>query len=250
VLDSGNIVLTVNVQSIGGSFESGRNFYSRREGQIDFTKASKRIEDETTRTLERVQEISASVDDVRLDELRDKLTEIAELTQRAGDPEAAKEAMDGIHEAKRVLAQTRKHHLREIRKLELDKETEFFEGAVREHARQSEEAAYDNLARTAQRAVESNSPDFESQLDELRTKSFVILWRQDWFVIDMFKRLSRGSHMFADANEHAELAAIGMEALAANDLDKLRSVVAGLNSMRVGRTNEHELLSAANILHR
>ena len=37
VLDSGNIILEVSVPSIGGSFHSGRNFYSRQEGQIDYT---------------------------------------------------------------------------------------------------------------------------------------------------------------------------------------------------------------------
>jgi molecular chaperone DnaK len=41
VLDSGNIILEISVPSIGGSFHSGRNFYSRQEGQIDYTKASR-----------------------------------------------------------------------------------------------------------------------------------------------------------------------------------------------------------------
>ena len=43
VLDSGNIMMEVSVPSIGGSFHSGRNFYSRQEGQIDYTKASKLV---------------------------------------------------------------------------------------------------------------------------------------------------------------------------------------------------------------
>lgn len=43
VLDSGQIVIEVSVPSISGSFHSGRNFYSRQEGQIDYTKASKLI---------------------------------------------------------------------------------------------------------------------------------------------------------------------------------------------------------------
>lgn len=47
VLDSGNIILEVSVPSIGGLFHSGRNFYSRQEGQIDYTKASKLIEEQS-----------------------------------------------------------------------------------------------------------------------------------------------------------------------------------------------------------
>ena len=37
ILDSGNIIIEVSVPSIGGVFHSGKNFYSRQEGQLDYT---------------------------------------------------------------------------------------------------------------------------------------------------------------------------------------------------------------------
>ncbi len=46
VLDSGQIVLEVTVPSIGGNFHSGRNFYSRQEGQINYSDAAKRVAEE------------------------------------------------------------------------------------------------------------------------------------------------------------------------------------------------------------
>jgi molecular chaperone DnaK len=79
VLDSGNIVLEISVPSIGGSFHSGRNFYSRQEGQIDYTKASKLVEEQSEQVQLRLAEITAKVDDPRLDRARAKLESIDAL---------------------------------------------------------------------------------------------------------------------------------------------------------------------------
>ena len=248
VLDSGNIVLEVTVASIGGSFPSGRNFYSRQEGQIDYTKASKRIDEESERVGNRLDEIASKVDDPRLDQARERLDRVASAKGSEGDPETAKQAMDDIQEAKKLLAQTRKEHQKVIRQLELSKTVEFYNVRVREHARPAESGAFDNLAKTAQRAIDNNSGDFESHLDELRGKNFMILWRQDWFIIDRFKWLAEDAFLFPDANEHAELCKIGRQALQSNDIDKLRQVVGHLDSTRIGTAGEDDMVAGSNIL--
>ena len=248
ILDSGNIVLEVTVPSIGGSFHSGRNFYSRQEGQIDYTKAAKRIDEEADRVGGRIDEIASKVDDPRIDQARERLNRAASSKGNEGDPETAKQAMDDIQEAKKLIAQARKEHQKVIRQMELDKTVDFFDSRIREHARPAEAGAFDNLAKTAQRAIDNNSGDFESHLDELRGKNFMILWRQDWFVIDRFKWLSEDAFLFPDANEHAELCKIGRQALQANDIDKLRQVVAHLDSTRVGTAGEDDMVAGSNIL--
>tara|TARA_R110001592_G_scaffold143304_1_gene365988 strand:- start:22096 stop:24588 length:2493 start_codon:yes stop_codon:yes gene_type:complete len=248
VLDSGNIVMEVSVPSIGGSFHSGRNFYSRQDGQIDYSKASKLVEEQSENTLQRLEEMASKIDDSKLDQAREKLDRAESISSSESDPETAKQAMDDVQEAKRLLALTRKEHLKDIRQLELDKAVEFFDQAVREHARPTEANAIDNLAKTAQRSIDNNNGDFESHLDELRGKNFMILWRQDWFVIDRFKWLAQDTYLFPDAREHAELVAVGAEALKANDIDKLRAVVAHLDSVRIGSAGEDEMMAGANIV--
>jgi molecular chaperone DnaK len=184
--------MEVSVPSIGGSFHSGRNFYSRQEGQIDYTKASKLVEEQSEHAMQRLEEMASKIDDPRLDQASEKLraSRVDQVRERR-IPKLAKQAMDNVQEAKRLLALARKEHLKDIRQLELDKTVEFFDKHVREHARPTEANAFDNLAKTAQRAIDNNSGDFESHLDELRGKNFMILWRQDWFVIDRFKWLSQ-----------------------------------------------------------
>lgn len=247
-LDSGNIVLEVSIPSIGGSFRSGRNLYSRQQGQIDYTKAHQLIEEQSDQALERLDEMESQVDDPRLEQAREKLNQARVHEKVDGDPEAAKQAMDNIQEAKKLLSIARKAHLKEIRQLELNKLVEFFDKAIRQYARSSEEATLDNLARTAQRAIDGNSGDFEGLLDEFRTKNFMILWRQDWFVIDRFKRLGRDTFLFPDPRAHAELVALGGELLKSNDIDKLRAVVAQLSSLSIGSDSEEGMTAGANIL--
>lgn len=248
VLDSGNIVLEVSVPSISGSFQSGRNFYSSQEGKVDYTNQAKNIQEQSEHTLQRLDEMASKVDDQRLEQAREKLEQAGTIKPDEADPETAKQAMDNVQEAKRLLALTRKEHLKDIRQLELDKAVDFFDKVVRQHARPTEASAFDNLVKTAQRAIDNNSGDFESHLDDLRGRNFMILWRQDWFVIERFKWLAEDSYLFPDAREHAQLVAAGAEALKANDIDKLRAAVAHLDSIRIGSAGEDDMLAGANIV--
>lgn len=248
VLDSGNIQLEVSVLSISGSFKSGRNYYSSQEGKIDYSNQAKNIQEQSEHTLERLEEMASKVDDPRLEQAREKLEQAGTIKSDEADPETAKQAMDNVQEAKRLLALTRKEHLKDIRQLELDRAVDFFEKTVRQHARPTEATSFDNLVKTAQRAIGNPSGDFESHLDDLRGRNFMILWRQDWFVIDRFKWLAQDVYLFPDAREHAQLVAIGVEALKANDIDKLRAVVVNLDSIRVGSAGDDDMMAGANIV--
>lgn len=247
VLDSGNITMEISVPSIGGSFHSGRNFYSRQSGQRDYSKETKHIEEQSGQLLDRLEKIEAKVSDPRLDQAREKLEKAEEIASNQPDPEGAKQADDLIQEAKKLLAQTRKGNLKEIRQIDLDNVVSFFDEVVRQHARPTEATAFDNLAKTAQRTIDSNSNDFEVHVGDLRGRNFEILWRQDWFVIDEFKRYAGRAHLFHDATHHAQLVAIGAEALKANDIDKLRQVVGQMWSVSIGSASADDMMAGSNV---
>ena len=92
--DSGNIMMEVSVPSIGGSFPSGRNFYSRQDGQIDYTQASKLVEEQSEHALQRLDEMESKIDDPRLQQAREKLEQAESIKSGETDPETAKQAMD------------------------------------------------------------------------------------------------------------------------------------------------------------
>ena len=118
--------MEVSVPSIGGSFHSGRNFYSRQEGQIDYSQASKLVAEQSEHAMQRLEEMASKIDDPRLDQAREKLEQAESIKSGETDPELAKQAMDNVQEAKRLLALARKEHLKDIRQLELDKTISFY----------------------------------------------------------------------------------------------------------------------------
>lgn len=248
ILDSGNIVIEVSVPCIGGTFHSGRNFYSRQEGQLDFTAAAVMVVEEGERTLNRINEINEVVDNPKLEQAKQKLEVAAELDPEEAESEKSQEAMEKVLEARKLLAQVRKEHLKEIRQIDLDSVVSFFDEHIREHARPSETSAFDSLVKTAQRSIDRNDKDFEHHLDELRGKNFEILWRQDWFVVERFKHMVSSPHLFADKHRFEELTQIGTQLMRSDDIEKLRSVVAQLSLIQIGGGPDNEMLDVANIV--
>lgn len=248
ILDSGNIVIEVSVPCIGGTFHSGRNFYSRQEGQIDYTAAAVMVVEEGERTLNRIDEINKVVDNPKLEQARQKLESATELDPEEAESEKSQEAMEKVFEARKLLAQVRKEHLKEIRQIDLNSVVSFFDQLIREHARPSETSAFDNLVKTAQRSIDRNDNDFEHHLDELRNKNFEILWRQDWFVVERFKHLVSSPHLFADKHRFDDLTQQGMLLMRSDDIEKLRSVVAELSMIQIGGSTDNEMFDVANII--
>jgi molecular chaperone DnaK len=248
ILDSGNIKLEVSVPSIGGTFHSGKNFYSRQEGQLDYTAAAVMVVEEGERTLNRIDEINELVDNPKLDQARRKLESAVSLDPDEVETEKSQEAMEKVLEARKLLAQVRKEHLKEIRQIDLDGVVSFFDEYIRKHARPSEASSFDNLAKTAQRSIDGNDTNFEHHLDELRGKNFEILWRQDWFVVERFKGIVSSPHMFADKHRFAELTQIGTQLMRSDDIEKLRAVVAQLSMIQIGRGPDDEMFDVANII--
>lgn len=248
ILDSGAVRLEVEVPSIGASFENKRNFYSSQEGKVDYSTQAKHIMDQTEQVLNRVDEISATVHDDRLDQARSRLERAATINPDHSDPESAKQAMDDVQEAKRLLALVRSSNKKQIRQLDFEKIVSIFDSIARPAARATELQSFDNLARTAQRAIDNNSNDFESLLDDMRGRFMAILWRQDGFVIDRFKWLSEDYHQFPDQLEHKQLVAEGEAALKSDDIETLRSVVARMDSVRLGSGSDDDLIATTNIV--
>jgi len=247
VLDSGQVELAVSVPAIGGMFRGDRNFYSRQDGQLDYSDASNQIAEEVDSLKNRISTISEKIDDPKLEQALCKLDKAAELPPGTSDHESAKQAMDNVQEAKKLLADVRKGNAKTIRQIDLDACLKFFDDVVRKNARPTEANSFDNLAKSAQRAIDSNTGDFENFLDQLRGRNWEILWRQDWFVIEHFKRMSDEPWQFSDRAQHAQLSTMGKEAINAGDIEKLRKIVGSLYAIRIS-TGEAEDLMVANIM--
>ena len=126
MLDSGNIILDISVPSIGSTFNSGKNFYSRQEGMIDFSKDNQALEKDARQIIERsskkllamiidvfsdrrIEELEEVIQrDPKLNQAKSKVDFVLEQCIDANDSELAQEASEKLLEAKKLLNQVNK----------------------------------------------------------------------------------------------------------------------------------------------
>ena len=185
VRDSGHIHIAVNVPSIQENFI--KQAYSTEEGKIDYTASAgrTRVADEVRELRKRIDDIGKVVDDSRLRETKQRLKTPAPHEE---DAERWLNAHARVWEAKRLIAKVRKERLKEFHQIALTGVVSSFE-EVRRDALPVEVREFDTLKETAQRALDHDEDSFEEHLDELERKDSKLHWRQDWYVIELFRQL-------------------------------------------------------------
>lgn len=251
--DSGGLRLEVSVPSIGAAFRSDRNFYSRELGQVDFADAGdrERVVEEGLDVLQRLHEIAEQVeDDPRIAQARKSVTPATQLDPDEDDVEHAQKAWEGVADARRLIARIRKDHAKPLRKMELEEVVAFFEDNLRSLATPVEQRTFDNLRRSAHRAVAGDGDDFERCMNEMRSNNFSILWRQDGFVVAQFKMFVENAHRVPDRTEFVRLMVAGRACLESDNIDGLREVVGQLARLQPRAVTTADLSAAVNIIGR
>lgn len=247
ISDSGTINLEASIPCIGTSF-GNHNFYSRQEGQLDLDDVDS-IAEQGRSVIERIDSMSEKVDDPQLESARKKAELAANIdSQEACDPEDVQKASNELLEAKKLINRTRQDNLKVIRQMDLDSCVEFFDEVVRQFAKPAEEHSFDSLARTAQRSIDRGDADFDNILDNLKTKNTVILIRQDWFIVDWYKRAVSSTSNYLDQARFRELKRMGDQALAKDDIDQLRAVLFELLSIQIHSDSGEGMFDIANIV--
>lgn len=247
--DSGTITLDVSVPCIGASF-TNRNFYSRQEGQIDLNDVDD-IAEHGQQVLNRIERMEERLDDPQLEEARRKAENAATIDQKPlHDPEDVQKVNNDLLDAKKIMNQVRIKNLKTIRQMDLDSCRRFFDEVVRQYAKENEAQSFDNLVRSAQRSIDRNDADFDNILENLKTKNTIILLRQDWFVVDWYKRIIASGANYLDANRFHDLKRLGDQAMANDDMDKLRQVLFELLSIKIDTDHSDSMFDVANIIRR
>ena len=249
VRDSGQIFFEVSVPCIGSTFPSGQKFYSRQEGQLDFSADAGFVLNEALETTLRLHRLNM-VADPRLEEARSKLESVMSANYEERDPGRAIAALEEVQKSRSLMAQVRKERLKEIRTKELDGAVDYFNSTVRKCARPAEAADFDSQVKAARRSIDLNDKDFETRLSGLGDFSFQILFRQDWYAVEIFRALVKlGPSHYTDFQRFKQLAATGEQLLAKDDIRQLRGVIGQLFDIRLARGfSEQDLLESANII--
>ena len=247
VHESGTIVLDVKVKAVAGRFRKD-NFYSRQGGAVDYAAAASRVRADAEETEKRVMEVASIVEDPQLDAALQRVQGAMKISDSEVDPETAKEAQDGVLEAKRLLAEVRRQHASRIRSLELDKAIRNFAEYAKPHARPTEITAFDALAQTARLCVDRPTAEFESHLEDLQSRTWGIMLRDVGFLTALLAQESAAGDNYPDRTSWASLIREGSEALEKRDVDRARAVLFRLWSLRPGSASDRDLAAVTNII--
>lgn len=245
--DSGTIHLEASIPCIGAVF-GNHNFYSRQEGQVDLSDVEN-IAEQGRKVLNRIDNISKKVDDPQLEDARRKAEIAANIdSQKNCDPEDVQKANNDLLDSRKIINRIRCDNLKVIRKMELDNCVGFFNELVRQYANPADEQAFDSLTKTAQKSIERNDSDFDNILDNMKTKNTVILIRQDWFIIDWYRRATLNPSNYLNQSKFIQLKRIGDQALENDNLEQLRETLFELLSIQIHSDSTEGMFDIANII--
>ncbi len=245
--DSGNIRLEASIPCIGATF-SNHNYYSRQEGQVDLADVDA-IADQGKSVVERIDSIAEKVNDPKLEAAKRKAELAANLKEEdSADPESVQKANNELLDAKRLIDQARQDNLQTIRQMELDECIRNFNDGVRQYATPAEVHAFDNMAQTAMQAIGRNDAEFDNILRNMMSKVFSILFKQDWFIVDMYQQAVASPFNYVDMAKFMDLKQQGDMALAYNNIDVLRQVLFELSTIQIFSNSGDGMFDIANIV--
>lgn len=243
--ESGTLQLGVSIPCVGVNLTE-QNFYSRVEGQTDLMDAAGVIR-ELNQVLQRTAEIRLRVSDPEINRLREIALNAKASVQQDTDPETIQAAQNDLLECRRRVARVKQRHLKEIRLLDLDSVVRQFEN-LKGGAETYEIAAFSNLEEAARRSIDRNSPDFDSQLSEMRGHVASLLWRQDNYVKLQFQLLVNRPDRFTDRAEFDRLRAEGYGYLEKNQIPELRQVCNRLFGIMIPTNRSEDMFNDVNIV--
>lgn len=232
ILDSGNVVLEVSVPSIASTFASGKNFYSRQEGQIDFSTQIDVVKSEANSTMERLNSLSEDVEDRELDIARAKLEKARNLPNNA-EAEEAQEAMENIYEARKLLSRVSQANRGVVREKELQSLYPVIESMKSDNLiKEDDLSEIIKLLENARNVIDRNDGDYEKFISSARTKMFRALFKVDAFVIAEFNTLCQDEGMYSNRAEFLRLKGLGEACIERGDINQVRKIIFELFSMR------------------
>jgi molecular chaperone DnaK len=249
IADSGNLFLSASVPDIRADFGQ-KNYYCFQDAIIDLDKESDRITEKARILLNKISNLPKGITDNRLGDAKQKVLDAAALAGAPDDNDKHDKllyARNTLIEAGSIFHKVLESNIKKIRQSELDDSVQLFDVKARKHAEPAEAAQFDTLARAAQLAIKRDEPGFENRLKEMSNIRFNILWKQDWYVIDIFNSFVLCPDFFTDKVIFAELKQKGLELKEMDSIDELRLLVYKLSQLRTVKVAD-EPVSVVNVV--
>ena len=231
--DNGLLKCAVEIPSLGRMFDT-RNFYTPNVGHQNFEgqngeSLAGAVLSDTEHDLEAIKttlgdKVVIDVEEMqrRVDRQRATLSQSVDADTRRSVTEESRAIRQEISRLKHAPENRAGVLLRELSETQ-----EAFDRHVREHADGTSIELFDRLAGTAHQAISNGDmSSAERALNEMEGILYRELWRNPGYLIYLLKTVSSERHLSVDKTLHDRLVSEGEQAIAANDVDELRRVLA------------------------
>ena len=231
--DNGLLKCKVEIPSLGRVFDT-RNFYTPSAGHQNFEgkdgeSLAGAVLADAERDLEAVKttlgnKVASDVEEMqrRVNGQRATLSQSVDADTRRSVTEEARAILQNISRLKHAP-----ENWANVIRRELSETREAFDRDVREHADATSVEPFDRLAGTVHQAIRGGEMSgAERALKEMEGILYRELLRNPGYLIYLFKTVNSERHLSVDKALHDSLVSEGEQAVAANDVDELRRVLA------------------------
>ena len=248
VNDAGSVVCDIEVPSIAESFNSGKNFYLHKEGQVDLDNIAGNLSYDGQELLDRIHKVGSII---KNPEDHEKLQFAAEIASNAiaanqfeYDREDLQHLSENLLKAKQDLDRIRRNNLPVIHSYDLKNLLDFYDNTVKKYATRKDEKQYKELFVEAESLMDKDEYDFEEVLEQIRYKNYEVLSKNEDFMIADFNRLTDNPFAYRDQVSFVKLKKAGTFAIGKRDFASLKKILDALWLLRDIKDNE----LSANIL--
>lgn len=234
ISEAGSISLRVTVPSIDEDF-SGRNFYSRMQGEKDWTKESRNLTDEAGEVLGKIENLTEAVsgkDRAALETLSEKVRSIQSQVEESADSETVKKSFEELLNAKKSLYAISRNNESVLRQREADMLQSLYEEDAAPYASPSMRLDIEKQMRVLHGAVAKDARTFEREKQAYLSQLFPALFRNPRFVAEWFRDLAQTDYPLYCQREADELIARGLHIIKTKgSVEDLASVVLELRRL-------------------
>ena len=245
VNDSGSIDLELSIPSISEVFNSGKNFYSRQEGQVDLDNAIEVLHKNGRDLLDKIKNIGDGVK-----EGKESLTIISEIASIAintsdNDREEIQHLTEKLLGAKKLFNKIRRDNIGYIRQKELDGLIEYYEEKMKNLIQPEDREEYKEQFELADKVIDRKDSAFDNVLSEIRYINYKMNMKYDpKFLYQWFLWKADEPEMYKDRNKFNEIVAIGLKGIENDNRSVVEQALEKLYEIKIYRDEKDEAMLA------
>lgn len=249
--DSGLLSGNVELPSVQQTFSTKR-FYVDQAGHQSFEgEAGEQLVESLIKTAEsEVVEVAEAVGvgaETEVGAVEDKIEEQRALLRESTTSDERRSITETVRHLRQSIARVRSREEFRGRLLEqrLDDLVDRFNRWVKPTAPEAQIKRFQEMAVAAaneiRRRIEAGFDHAEAILDEMSRTYYVLLWKQDDYVVETFRGLAGERYLSPDKQAFDLLMSDGESAIKANDIDELRQIVLRIwaTQLQTGRVNSN-----------